>query len=219
MTRSTPKNVRSRCRTWPSTPFRKSPGQQYRGDPQRKSERPPSGRCGDEHGQARRQRHRQRSQGRLRQSPHVPHQCRHQHADDQRDQRLSPATAAVPRRRAGQAEAGQEHAQGILSDPVEDQRGNQGIEDATQHAPDRDRQVIRRQVARPGPEPGQLAVADHRGHEEREQVERNPERLDQPRGQYRHQCHHRQRQGADHQRMRHQRPPCEDQDEREQVER
>ena len=146
-----------------------------------------------------------------------------QDAEAERQEEVQdPARAAEPR---GGGPRGQEREQrqdeGVLEHVREHDRGEQRRERASHHAADREPEVELGEVARVGLVAGQLAVADHRRHEEDHEVRRDHEgqRLVGPGDQDEHQRQERHRQELDPDAVRDDPPPAEHEGEREEVDR
>ena len=109
----------------------------------------------------------------------------------------------------------------VLDRATEYDRREQRIEGPTQNTPDRYPQKELGEPICRGPAPRELAMADHRDHEEGQQVEKgeDPEGSDRSEGHGHGEREHENRQQPVHALMRDARPPSEGEDERQQVDR
>ena len=118
---------------------------------------------------------------------------------------------------AGRDQTAEEHGQGILDDPIEDQRSRKGVERSTERPARGDREVEGRRVPGRRPRDRQLAMTDQGPDEEGQPVQGHPGQVGKSRGQDHHQGNHDEGKDGRRQPGRSPRPPGERHDVGQQV--
>ena len=172
---------------------RQAAGRQHRGGHEREPDRPPPRRHAGIESQARGDHHAEHAHDRIGQPRLVGRQDRRQQKHDAGEEQVAQpflereSTRSRVERRRDQAR--QDHRQGILDHPVEDERSNQRVEDPAQETAQGDGDVKRARHIAPAAATGQRAVAGDGPDEKRQQMERNPRQVDEPGAHDQHQRH------------------------------